>query len=362
MYKSHQYNSLFPKHPSALRSKWSACALILFLFSCSNLFIDEQRSNTMQNNFDLLWTIIDERYCFFEEKGINWDEIYKKYRIELYFFSNTDPNSHHFYNTMTKMLEELCDGHVCLDNGDFSRCYSGWYSGFSENFESRRIGFYRNQDQNTILMENETTVSILPNGIGYIRCPTFSDKFNRIELDNAIARFNEHNVRGVIVDVRNNGGGFVSEAYLLASKFVRGRTHVGYKRYKTGKGHNDFSDYFAQYVEPGGAHQFHGKVAVLTNRRVYSAANLFVSIMSNLLHARTIGDQTGGGGGVPISAELYNGWAVKFSTNPVYDTEYVSIEQGIIPIQSVALTTNNNRNNNERDNIIEAAIEWILTN
>ena len=354
MYKSQSNKSCLANHHTAL-----VLMFVLFMFSCSNLFIDEQRSNTAQNNIDLLWTIIDERYCFFEEKGVDWNAIREKYVRGWENYTN--PSSTRLFNTMVQMLEELRDGHVCLDNGNFSRCYSGWHSGFPENFDGGRIRSYVNQDRNYDRLSNGTIFSILSDGVGYIRCPTFSGKFNRIDLDNAIARFNERNVAGVIIDVRNNGGGYVAEAYLLASKFARERTRVGYVRYKTGRGHSDFSDFFPRYVEPGGANQFHGKVVILTNRRVYSAANLFVSVMRSLPQVRVIGDQTGGGGGIPITLELYNGWAVKLSTNPVFDIKQNSIEQGIAPDQSIALTgNNNNRDNSNRDNIIEAAIEWIL--
>jgi len=321
--------------------------LLFFLLSaCNNLFIDEQKSNNAQNNFDLLWQIFDERYCFFEEKKVDWEAMYVKYSTRL---NHQDPHSSHLFHTMTAMLEELRDGHVTLDDGLSSRTYSGWYSPYPENLN----GSYRDSKLSTTYLNNDSYILIMPESVGYLRCPSFSDKFNRNDLDNAMAMFK--GLKGVIIDVRSNGGGLISEAYLLASRFAREKTHVGYVRYKTGKGHNDFSDYYARYVEPEGANPFHGKVAVLTNRKVYSAANLFVSIMNCLPQVCIMGDNTGGGGGVPISAELYNGWTVKLSTNPTFDIEKRSIEQGVKPDYSVA-----SKNTNNKDDIIEAAKSWIL--
>ena len=324
--------------------------LLLFLLSsCNYIFMDDQKSDTDQNNFDLLWRIFDERYCFFEEKKVDWEQIYLRYYPHKLMPDGTQ------FSRMASMLEELKDGHVTIDNGTSSRTYSGWHTSYPENYSSSLIRQYRDSDRQNKYLNNDMTISVLPESIGYIRCPSFSDKFNRDDLDNAMARLKE--VKGVIIDVRNNGGGLVSEAYMLASRFTREKTHVGYVRYKTGKGHNDFSEYFARYVEPDGAHPFYGKVAVITNRKVYSAANLFVSIMSNLPQVRIIGDNTGGGGGVPISAELYNGWTVKLSTNPVFDINKRSIESGIKPDQSIELTKDT-----KIDNIIEAAKTWILAN
>ena len=328
---------------------------VLMLSSCTGLFMDGQKSNTVKNNFDLLWKIMDERYCYFEEKDVDWDAMYQQYMNELTRYGcGNDPQSDCLFNTMTNMLEELRDGHVSLSDGYMTRTYKGWHQSYSENFDFSRSNAYRNSDRHTVYLNNETTVSVLPEGVGYLRCPSFSDKFNRYDLDEALARL--EGLEGVMIDVRNNGGGLVSEAYLLASKFAREKTHVGYVRYKTGKGHNDFSDFYARYVEPDGSY-FRGKIAIITNRKVYSAANLFVSIMNCLPQVRIMGDQTGGGGGVPISAELYNGWTVQLSTNPVFDTQKRSIEDGIAPHYSIALSKDN-----QKDNIIEAAKAWILAN
>ena len=331
---------------------WLLLACLFLTASCNSLFMDEQKPNTAKNNFDLLWKIIDEGYCYFEEKDIDWEQIYYQYNKKLNF-TRLEPASPHLFNTMVEMLDELHDGHVCLNDGFNSYSFSGWHSSFPENYETNRMNMYRKQDYRTVYLANETTISVLPESIGYIRCPSFSNKFNRNDLDNAMSRFD--GLRGVIIDVRNNGGGLISEAYMLASRFFPEKTSVGYVRYKTGKGHNDFSDYFARYVEPEGVNPFYGKIVIITNRRTYSAANLFVSIMNCLPRVCIIGDKTGGGGGMPITAELYNGWTVEFSSNPVFDTKKKSIESGISPDFSIALDKENNQ-----DNLIEAAKTWIL--
>ena len=332
----------------------------LFLFaSCTGLFMDEQKSNTAKNNFNLLWKIIDERYCFFEEKEVDWNRVYDQYWRELTDYGcvyDARNQTQCLFNTMYNMLEELRDGHISLSDGSMTRTYNGWHRYYPENLNLSLVNACIRNDKQTKYLNNETSLSILPESIGYLRCPSFSDKFNRVDLDQALARF--QGFKGVIIDVRSNGGGLVSEAYLLASRFARERTLVGYVRYKTGKGHNDFSDFFARYVEPDGAYPFHGKVVVITNRKIYSAANLFVSMMKNLPQVCVIGDITGGGGGVPISAELYNGWTVQLSTNPVFDTQKRSIEDGVEPHYPVSLNTKDT----SKDDIIEAAKTWILAN
>ncbi|MDR2039016.1 MAG: S41 family peptidase, partial [Bacteroidales bacterium] len=267
--------------------------LFILCTSCTGIFMDEQKDNTPRNNFDLLWQIFDERYCFFEEKNIDWDSIYQVYSGLIQNIStNNRRSSQQMFDIMAQMLMELEDGHVSISNKTETRTFNGWYTPYPDNCDEGIILRYLNR--RTVFLENDISFTHLPESIGYIRIPSFSDKTNRVLFDEALNEFSS--CKGVIIDVRNNGGGIVSETYTLASRFVQHKTLVGYMRYKNGTGHHDFSKYYERYIEPEGSAHFHGKVAVLTNRRVYSAANLFVSIMKCLPQVQIIGDHTGGGG------------------------------------------------------------------
>ena len=34
-------------------------------------------------NFEALWWIMDENYCFFSYKQVDWDEVYDRYRVQV---------------------------------------------------------------------------------------------------------------------------------------------------------------------------------------------------------------------------------------------------------------------------------------
>jgi C-terminal processing protease CtpA/Prc len=70
-----------------------------------------------------------------------------------------------------------------------------------------------------------------------------------------------------------------------------------------------------------------------------------------------LGDKTGGGGGLPFSSELPNGWSVRFSACPTFDRDMRPIESGIEPEYPVALSEEDA--NNGIDTLIEAARELI---
>jgi C-terminal processing protease CtpA/Prc len=93
-------------------------------------------------------------------------------------------------------------------------------------------------------------------------------------------------------------------------------------------------------------------VVVLTNRMVYSAANELVKYMKQCPNVTVVGDQTGGGAGMPFSSELPCGWSVRFSACPMYDVNRQPTEFGIQPDHHVAL------NNDDRSRGIDTIIEY----
>ena len=72
---------------------------------------EEQYSDSPRGNFEALWRIFDEHYCFFSYKkaeyGLDWDAVYQKYSPQ---FSDKMSNAQMF-EVMANMLSELRDGH-----------------------------------------------------------------------------------------------------------------------------------------------------------------------------------------------------------------------------------------------------------
>jgi C-terminal processing protease CtpA/Prc len=109
-------------------------------------------------------------------------------------------------------------------------------------------------------------------------------------------------------------------------------------QHKTGPGHNEFSEKEPRFLEPSKDLRWHKPVCVLTNRKVFSAANEFVMYMKQLPQVTIVGDHTGGGAGMPFNSSLPNGWNVRFSAVPMYDAQAQSAEFGIDPDYNVQQT------------------------
>ena len=163
---------------------------------------------------------------------------------------------------------------------------------------------------------------------------------------------------GLILDIRNNGGGLLSNADRIASRFAEEEVLVGYIQHKTGPGHDDFSEPYPLYLAPSERFRWLRPVVVLTNRQCYSAANDFVQKMRVLPYVTTMGDRTGGGSGLPFTSELPNGWSVRFSASPMLDADQRHTEFGIDPDIPVDMTDEDMQKG--LDTIIEAAIRYLL--
>ena len=305
------------------RLKYFILLLPLFLFSCVS---EEQLPNTPAGNFEALWKIIDEHYCFLTYKqnaiGVDWDKVHEDYTKRI----TPNMTSAQLFEVLSEMLSELRDGHVNLyATHDIARYWS-WYEEHPTNFYQDLQDAYLGTDYQ---IASSLKYRILDDNIGYVVCSSFSSGFGDGNLDEILYALRLCN--GLILDMRNNGGGDLTYAQRLASRFTNERCHVGYFCHKTGSGHDDFSTPQPQYIEPSTGIRWQKRVIVLTNRRCYSATNTFIRDVSNFPLVTALGDQTGGGSGLPFSSELPNGWSVRFSASPMFDVNMQQIEFGIKP-------------------------------
>jgi C-terminal processing protease CtpA/Prc len=99
-------------------------------------------------------------------------------------------------------------------------------------------------------------------------------------------------------------------------------------------------------------------VAVLTNRGSFSATEWFVLFMQLQANVTIVGDTTGGGGAVPISRELPNGWILRVSnTQTKLASGKVFQKSGIAPDVPVWITESDEQKN--VDTILESAIALL---
>ena len=326
----------------------SKISIIVFLAIFSSCLDIEEFKNTPQDNFNALWKIMDENYCFFEYKEVDWNQVHTDYSKRL----KKDMNQESLFILLNEMLQELKDGHVNISSSFDVGRYWKWFEDYPDNYKQELIDKYLGTDYH---IAGGIHYKVLEDNIGYMRYANFSSPVGESNLDYIIERFSL--CPGIIIDVRNNGGGYLTNSDKIASRFFNEKTLIGYIQHKTGKGHNDFSKPHSKYIEPSDRLRYQKQVIILTNRRCYSATNDFINAMHYAPNVTIIGDKTGGGGGLPFSSELPNGWSVRFSACPMYNAEMEQIEFGIDPDKFVSLSESDAANG--YDSIIETARKLI---
>lgn len=319
---------------------------LLFVSSC----IEEPVfDNTPKGNFEALWKIIDERYCFLDEKGVDWNAIHDKYEKKI----TPDMSSEGLFEVLGNMLAELKDGHVNLYAAHDVARYWKWYEDYPANFSIDLVK--KKYLKTNYKIASGLKYTIFSNNIGYIYYESFSDDIGDGNLNEVLSYLAICD--GIIIDVRDNGGGTVTNSTRFSARFTNEKILTGYISHKTGKGHSDFSEPYPIYLEPSNGIRWQKKAVVLTNRHCFSATNDFVNSMRCLPNVTIIGDRTGGGAGLPLSSELPNGWSVRFSSSPQFAVDKKSIEGGIDPDISVSITSADYMK--EYDRIIENAIVFL---
>ena len=336
--------------------------IVFSLTACEEAFIQEEYQANAVDVFNSLWTEVDENYTFFDLRGIDWDAVYAQNRPRVKDGMSNDS----LYNVLADMLFVLQDGHVNLQAGfDLSRNWD-WYLDFTQNFDYRLI------ERNYLGEDHQISGPFrhqMIDSIGYVYYESFQDNVSTSIFNYILGRYSSRVtdgdttiVKGLIIDVRDNGGGSLSNVNTMVNRFATEKKLIHYWQYKDGPEHNDLTERIAKFVEPEGDFQYQGPVIVLTNRSCYSATNFFVQMMKSLGSGNTdniliMGDNTGGGGGLPINRELPNGWTYRFSSTVTTTVAGENIELGIAPDVRVDMTKEDKAAG--RDTILEAALTII---
>lgn len=327
-----------------------ALILLAGVTSCHDI---PQYADDPRGNFDALWRTLDEHYCFFKEKGVDWDEVYSRYSPKI----SDQMTSEELFEVCATMLDELRDGHTNLSSSFNTSYYRKWWSDYPQNFDARIIEEYYfnfNYRQTGMII-----YGILPENIGYMRIPSMSGGIGNSNLDHIL--YYLKTCDGLVIDLRDNGGGNMTNVETIVARFITERILAGYISHKKGPGHDDFSEPYAYYIDPAeeGRIMWGKPVVVLTNRSTFSAANNLVSIMKLLPEVKIVGATTGGGSGMPFSSELPNGWGIRFSAAPVLDALGQTTEFGIEPSEGCHVDLDPQAALNGQDTMLDFAVRLL---
>jgi len=313
------------------------------------VFFDDEPGVSNQDVFDQVWSYTDEKYSFFDFKNIDWDSVKTIYEVKI----SNEISEDSLFSVLSDMLYVLEDGHVNLSSSfDVSRNWE-WYLDYPTNYDPNMIErhYFKNEQQ----FIGPFTVFDFGD-VGYLHYESFSSSVSDEKIQQVLAKFQNH--KGLIIDVRDNGGGSISNVYNIGNHFVSEPIITAYQRTKNGPGHEEFTTLAgAQFTPVDDYTSYQQPVVILTNRKCYSATNMFRTMMGALPNVTVIGDRTGGGGGIPTYTQLSNGWSLRVSSTQMYNLDFISNENGLSPDREVDVSIADESIN--IDSILEDALSFL---
>lgn len=315
------------------------------LAGCSDFFFPEEPKNTPVENFEVFWTDLDRYYPYFAYKGLKWDSVYHATKPLI----SPNTTNDQLFDRLDGIVRYLRDGHVDVWAGSKVSSFD-----FAERYPSNQLpsiaGYLVLRTKNS-----QVSYGTLGTDIGYLSLRSFSGSDADFgAVDDVLREFKERSLTRLIVDIRGNGGGSDRYSSRVASRFADQHRVYAYVRYKTGPAHHELGHWLPKSVSPDGE-RFDGKVMLLTNRRVFSAAEDFVLAMRILPAVTVVGDTTGGGSGNPLLRTLPNGWRFRVPRwQQVSDKLEFYEGKGLYPDLPVWISEEDRTKN--RDTILETAM------
>jgi hypothetical protein len=164
--------------------------------------------------------------------------------------------------------------------------------------------------------------------------------------------------RGLIIDLRYNGGGSEPLALEISGCFLDEERTYAMTQYRNGPDHDDLSPAHSQRCRPRDPLRYAGPVVVLQGQRTMSSAESFVLMLSQCPQVVTMGDRTAGSSGNPRQLDAGQGITVNLPRWNHLDASGKPFDAiGISP--DVTIEAAQEEFTDERDPVLTAALERL---
>lgn len=299
-------------------------------------------------SFDLLWETFDREYAMFMLRPeVDWNKLRDEYRPKAI---NTK-TVHEFASVCAEMLSHLRDLHVWMKIGSEQIAV----------FNRPREGNANPSAYTSIIGELERFGKSMEWGktkdmIGFIAILNWNDERIPDKFDEILEEM--HDTRGLIVDVRLNGGGSEPLAAKVAGRFLEKTAVYAYSQYRNGPNHSDLTEKKKRDVSPRGPWCYNRHVIVLIGQNCMSSNESFISMMAESPEVTTMGDRTCGASGNPRIVWLPAGITVSVPRWIYYLANGTPLdEHGVQP--DVVFKPEPGAFEGKRDDLLTAAIERL---
>jgi hypothetical protein len=303
-----------------------------------------------KKNFEVLWKTFHRRYPFFELRKVDWRKQYEIYRPKI--FSATSDEE--LFEIFCEMLDPLDDGHVEIT------ARLGQSEAKTRFTAEKAPRFYREFTKKQIKrLFKVARRTLTANGFGPLRktkawtiryCRSRNYGYMRIfELEGVSNRKvskaldtlsrDMPDLKGFIIDIRDNPGGEDSTALMISNRFTDRRRVAFHRRSKIGPGADEFTPLKTWHLTPQGNVQFTRPIVLLTCDAVFSGAECFALALRELPHVTILGEHTNGIFSYQLEKTLPNGWDYCLSYQEYLSADMVCYEGKGVPADIELLNT-----------------------
>ena len=295
------------------------------------------KSTNPIENFETLWEIFNEKYAFFDVRGVDWKKQKDFYRLKV----SDDTTPIQLFEIMAQMLSPLNDGHVELVAKNLNKYFNSENKpGFWQEFDEEQIRELFSVTKNNLKAHGfselkPTQTEILQyaksSDLAYLRIIELEgQKWKRFRSALADLEKDFDGLRGYIIDLRECPGGDDEVLLEILGRFTDKKRVAFHRKEKVG--FDEFSDLETWYVEPKGTAQFTGPVVLLTNDAVFSGGDVFALVANELPNVTIIGDRTNGIFSYQYHGKLPNGWKYTLSNQIYYSKDMICYESTGVPV------------------------------
>jgi hypothetical protein len=243
--------------------------------------------------FDQIWEAFDQKYAMFVLRPeVDWAKLREQYRPRALASQSTLQ----FGEVCADMLRNIRDLHIWLKVGET----------YVPVFDRLRPANANPQSCQTILgglkQEGRVAWAVTTNHIGFIAIYGWDDE--KIPAQCGVALEQMRDTRGLIVDVRLNGGGSEPLAEKFANRFLEKEFVYARNQYRNGPAHTNLTEMYERKIKPGGPWRYNRPVLLLIGQRCMSSDESFLGMMTGDPEVTTMGDHTCGSSGNPEIVNL----------------------------------------------------------
>ena len=203
-----------------------------------------------------------------------------------------------------------------------------------------------------VIHDNTVSYKMLDNNIGYISVSAF-ETVTKKQFKSAVDCLEKKNEKGLIIDLRDNGGGLSDTALDMLDQILPKKLVV-YTKDKNGVAEEYYTKDDKEIKIP---------IVILVNGNSASASEVFCGALRDYGKAKLLGTKTFGKGIVQSSFAFRDGTGLKFTTSKYYTPKGINIHgtgfEPDIKVKSNGKMTALKESGYKVDNQINAALDYL---